>query len=214
MAGMSYLIATETPDAFYQRARNFVEESAFAGEIHWQKSVSTEQVTEASFLRETAWVILNSGFREQTARKLFGNISLSFYDWQSAADINKDRDACIAMALDSFNHQAKLNAMADAAAIVLEAGMEKITQRLNDGPIEFLTSLNFIGSVTSWHLAKNLGCDVAKPDRHLVRAARHFGFECVHSFCHTLSRTSHDKVSVVDLVVWRYLSSNQYEFAN
>src|SRR5204862_28581 len=39
----------------------------------------------------------------------------------------------------------------------------------------WLTRCPYIGPVTCWHLAKNVGMDVVKPDRHLVRMAQASG---------------------------------------
>jgi hypothetical protein len=66
--------------------------------------------------------------------------------------------------------------------------------------MEFLRRLPWIGGITCWHLAKNYGLDVAKPDRHLVRIA---GEEGTHAMCERLARESGDRVATVDLVIWR-----------
>lgn len=66
--------------------------------------------------------------------------------------------------------------------------------------VAYLRSLPWIGDITCWHLAKNYGHDVAKPDRHLVRIA---GDEGVHGLCARLARESGDRVATVDLVIWR-----------
>jgi hypothetical protein len=62
--------------------------------------------------------------------------------------------------------------------------------------------------VTVWHLAKNLGFDAAKPDRHLVRIAEHYGFDHPRAFCTAIAQASSDPVKVVDLVVWRFLADH------
>lgn len=43
--------------------------------------------SESDLLGELAWVILCSGFRERVVRRIFGKISLCFFDWASAATI-------------------------------------------------------------------------------------------------------------------------------
>jgi hypothetical protein len=67
-----------------------------------------------------------------------------------------------------------------------------------------LQRLPYIGEVTSWHLAKNIGADVSKPDRHLVRVAARFGYADVSSMCKDISSAVGDKMSVADLVLWRF----------
>jgi hypothetical protein len=44
-----------------------------------------------------------------------------------------------------------------------------------------------IGPVTSFNLAKNIGLDVAKADRHLSRLAANVGFSDVPSLCRCIS---------------------------
>ena len=46
--------------------------------------------------------------------------------------------------------------------------------QMADDKVEFARSLPWIGNVTKWHFAKNLGVDCAKPDIHLERVASHY----------------------------------------
>jgi hypothetical protein len=73
-------------------------------------------------------------------------------------------------------------------------------------PISVLSQLPYIGPVTVWHLAKNLGLNVSKPDRHLVRVSNRFGFKSATQFCSSIARATGERVNVVDLIVWRYLA--------
>ena len=63
-------------------------------------------------------------------------------------------------------------------------------------------------------LAKNLGVDTAKPDRHLVRVAEATGYASPASLCEHLARMVGDTVAVVDLVIWRFatISADYLEF--
>ena len=53
-------------------------------------------------------------------------------------------------------------------------------------------------------MAKNIGIQVAKPDRHLVRMAKAAGYSDVQLFCRTISQLSGDSIPVVDIVLWRF----------
>jgi hypothetical protein len=64
------------------------------------------------------------------------------------------------------------------------------------------------GPVTVWQLAKNLGFDVPKPDRHLVRIAEQLGFSSPSQLCGAIADVSGEAVKVIDLVIWRYLADN------
>ncbi|MCL4328727.1 MAG: hypothetical protein M1410_04010 [Candidatus Thermoplasmatota archaeon] len=71
-------------------------------------------------------------------------------------------------------------------------------------PFETLREFPYIGPVTYYHLAKNIGIPVAKPDRHLSRLASRSGFRDVQEFCEFLSRKTGDRIQVIDIVLWRY----------
>lgn len=199
-------LKTEPVD-FYTAARHDVLQSKYFHELEWQDTLDIDDLTESKLLREAAWVVINSGFREKTARKYFSNISLSFGDWESADHIVTNRELCVNCALDSFNHKQKMNAIVGIAEEVSRNGFESFRCEIIADPILALSKLPYIGPVTVWHLAKNIGCDVAKPDRHIVRVANTFGFECVQEFCKFISINTGDKVSVVDIVLWRYFAT-------
>lgn len=70
--------------------------------------------------------------------------------------------------------------------------------------IPYLQTYDFIGPVTAYHLAKNLGLDVAKEDRHLARMAGALGFQCGTDLCEAIADHLHETVRVVDVVLWRF----------
>ncbi len=79
-------------------------------------------------------------------------------------------------------------------------------EKLQHSPckIIYLGSLPFIGDITKYHLARNLGIDVAKPDRHLTRLAKIFHYDDVQEMCKYLSDKTGDRIGTVDVVLWRY----------
>lgn len=83
--------------------------------------------------------------------------------------------------------------------------------------LAFCGTLPWIGPVTMFHLAKNLGVDVAKPDVHLERLAKAEGLSVV-ALCQRLSRQTGYKVTTIDSILWRacadgYLNSRTYRIA-
>jgi thermostable 8-oxoguanine DNA glycosylase len=58
--------------------------------------------------------------------------------------------------------------------------------------------------VTVYHLAKNIGLQFAKPDRHLVSISNKAGYQDVQAFCRDISNQVGDSITVVDLVLWRF----------
>lgn len=190
--------------AMFECARNAVAQSHSSVEISWQRGALPEHFTETDLLREAGWVILCGGFREAVVRRVFDYISLCFFDWSSATEIERAGSECIAAAKAVFNNDRKLSAVVDVARRIERVGFSELKARIIGEPIYELQKFSYIGKVTSWHLAKNLGFDVAKPDRHLARLARDHGFSDAHALCSALSHATGEPIRVVDLVLWRY----------
>lgn len=198
-----------TPDielalATFERAWEAVTRSHLSAEIAWQRTALPEHFTETDLLREAAWVILCGGFREATVRRIFDHVSLCFFDWSSAAEIAEAGPSCVTAACAVFNNRRKLSAIVNVARRIECVGFADLKNRIIAEPKSELLNFSYIGEVTVWHLAKNLGFDVAKPDRHLVRLAREHGFDDAHALCSALSHATGEPVRVVDLVLWRY----------
>lgn len=191
----------------FRRAFTYAEDNQFAGEVDWQRSRNFVEFDESEFLKEAAWVILCSGFKESTIRRAFDHISLSFCDWESAASIVHSATACRMTACASFGNVRKLNAIIDVARRVDIEGFATIKSKILKAPIVELRTLPFIGPITAWHLAKNLGLPIAKPDRHLLKLSNWLGYgEDVQNLCAAIAESSGELVSVVDLVLWRYMA--------
>ena len=180
----------------------------YSKEIEWQDSLDFDIVSETIFLRESAWVVLSSGMRETVVRRLFPAFSTCFFDWRSATRIAENSSTCARKALSVFGHTGKVNAIIRIAERLEFEGFESLKNKIVDNSIQTLQSLPFVGPVTSFHLAKNLGLEVAKPDRHLVRIAAATGFSSTQSLCEKIAEKTGDKISVVDLVLWRFATIN------
>lgn len=159
--------------------------------------------SESDLLRESAWVILCSGFRERVVRRVFGNLSICFCNWVSAKCIFDKRDICRETALDVFRNERKINGIIGLAEKIHFDGFEKIRSQITLDPILTLRDFKYIGPVTAFHLAKNLGFQVAKPDRHLQMITEYSGFSDVHELCAKIASITDEPVAVVDGVLWR-----------
>lgn len=192
----------------FSAAGIYMASSGRDAEVKWQRDVVFEEFTETDFLRETAWVILCSGFRERIVRRVFDHISLCFCDWESASAIVDADPACHTAALASFRNHMKLSAIVAAARHIHSRGFVAFRQAVLAAPLAELQRLPHIGPITVWHLAKNLGLDVAKPDRHLARVSTALGFDNADHLCGDIARVSGEQRKVVDLIIWRYLAEN------
>lgn len=197
-------LGTKTILDLFRTAEKTVIKSGYGWEIEWQRELKFSSFSESDFLRETAWVIFCSGFKERTVRKNFGYISLCFCDWESAKEIVEHRHSCFLTAYSAFKNERKLNAIINVAETICETGFSNFLKSVQENPIQKLQELPFIGPITTWHLAKNLGLNVAKNDRHLARMALNWGYSDAHEFCEEISELTGDPSSVVDVILWRF----------
>ena len=188
----------------YSFVKQIICDEGYEDEILWQSNLSFDDLDESTFLNELAWVILSSGMKEQVIRKIFDRISLCFFNWESAKKIVKNKQRCYRKGTNVLKHKGKISAIIQSAEIVDAAGFDKIKKKIRANPIETLKTFSYIGDITVYHLAKNIGLSVAKPDRHLVRIANMEGFGDVQNFCREISKLSGDSVPVVDIVFWRF----------
>lgn len=193
---------------FFSKACSYVQSAGLTAEIVWQRNAEFDEFTESDLLREHAWVALCSGFKESVVRRVFDHVSLCFCDWESAEAIVLAGDVCCATAIESFSNRTKLSGILAVAKHVHSIGFSNFKKTVLADPINRLQQLPFIGPVTSWHLAKNLGLDVAKPDRHLVRVSESLGFRDADHLCRELAASTGEQAKVVDLIVWRFLADN------
>jgi hypothetical protein len=189
----------------FERAQEYSQSKArLRIEAEGQRFARPESFQESDLLREAAWVILCGGFRESVLRKKFDYISLCFCDWESAEAIVNAAPLCRVSAMAGIGNARKISAIVEAARQINDFGFVSFKSEILRDPILSLQKLPFVGPITAWHLAKNLGFDVAKADRHLTRLSRLLGFHDAHELCGTIAKSFGEAINVVDLMLWRY----------
>ena len=186
----------------YLDAKSVVLQSDYAADVVANRSV--QKIAEPDFLRELAWVVLSAGMAERVVRLKFDAISKAFLYWSSAAEISIREEICVASALQHFAHKGKIAAIAAAATLVAKTSFEVLLEEVMVNPVLELQRFSYIGPVTAFHLAKNLGVRIAKPDRHLTRLCKVAGFVQVGELCNCIASFLGDDVSKVDTVLWRF----------
>ncbi len=188
----------------YFLAKACVSEAGYRDEIKWQGERCSQSPSEAEFLRQAGWVIFCSGMREAVIRVKFRALSEAFCGWSSGKEIWMNRGRCFSAASRVFNHKGKIQALLVIAGYISRYGYQGVRFRLLSEGHHALERFPYLGPATSRHLAKNLGIEVAKPDRHLTRIAAALGYASVDSLCEELARLTGDRGSVVDIVLWRF----------
>ena len=188
----------------YLDAKQHVIDAGFANEIDSQEDVRFSHLTEEQFLHEYTWVVFCSGFRESILRRKFDDLVFAFGGLAKASYVARNRSRCEQLALRAFGHARKIAAVLDVCEMIDACGFESLRSELHSGGVEFIGRLPFMGPATSYHLAKNIGLDVVKPDRHLVRIAAASGFESPDDLCRYIRAAVGDALPVIDIVIWRY----------
>lgn len=154
--------------------------------IRWQETVEPP-VDADDFASETVFVICNSGMKHTVARQIYNRVYQALTEGSSSATV--------------FGHAGKTAAI-DAIWRCRHELYDKFTALDADAEkLEFLAALPWIGAITKYHLAKNFGVDVAKPDVHLQRLASADG-RPVHIMCTELAAETGYRIATVDLILW------------
>jgi len=176
---------------FYTTAKKYCIDNGGAQEIEFVTNnvrKGFENQTAEQFFKQYMYVVINSGMKNQIAEDIY-----------KRAIIN---------GLTAIGHPGKRKAIQDVNSRYRHLFEELKTKETIAKKLEFLETLPWIGPITKYHLARNIGIDVAKPDRHLVRIARCFGYDDVQKMCKDISEETGDRVGVVDVILWRYCNLN------
>lgn len=187
----------------FEKALSYCEEN-YPDELEWAKGVGPEtfkNLKSKRFLSQYCWVVYVSGFKVATIEAIFPSLRTAFKDFE-LADLARMKS--LKLALDVFNNERKANSFLEGSKLIAEEGFSAFKKRLQREGIDMLEQLPGIGSITKYHLAKNIGfVDEAKPDIWLRRAA-----EACSSTVEELVAFLSEKYSMlrhtVDVILWRY----------
>lgn len=116
----------------------------------------------------------------------------------------KNSGQCRERGLAAFAHEGKIDAIITIAEQILSGGFKEFRSGIEREGVVFIKQLPYMGPATAYHLAKNVGLDVVKPDRHLLRVTAVAGYESPQALCEDISEMVGDRLAVVDLVIWRF----------
>lgn len=176
--------------AEYLELKAAVIEAGYYDDIRWAESIGPCQSAD-DFALEHAFVVCNSGMRAQIARPIFEKVKLALFNGEPVSAV--------------YGHAEKAEAIENVwcSRVAWFDHWNTVARLLSvNDQLDWLQSLPWIGPITRYHLAKNLGVDCCKPDRHLVRIAAEGG-ELPEALCARLAKATGDRVATVDTVIWR-----------
>ena len=182
---------------FYTDAKFFcMQYDEFVHDINWQNSRSFESIDSAEFYWEYVWVVLCSGFSVKASRNIIDKLK------SDPTNFSLVRHPLKRKAIEyAFQHHF--------------TWLQQLKECDTDNSkLLLLETFSFIGPITKYHLAKNIGLQVAKPDVHLARVAERFcsktnAISLVQKLCEFISKSTGDKVPTVDLILWRWCEQHR-----
>jgi hypothetical protein len=171
-------------DLFNELIARLDTEGYAQDDIAWAENTKPPQSAE-EFATEAIFVICNSGMKHTIARTIYEKCMAAINAGQSCGTV--------------FGHLGKSRAMDEIWAKRSELFNEYMAA---GDKIAFCQSLPWIGGITCYHLAKNFGAQVAKPDVHLTRLAERHATSA-QDLCERIAEASGYSVNTVDLVLWR-----------
>ena len=156
-------------------------------DIEWANGCKPPATAE-DFALETIYVICNSGMKHTVARRIYDAVAERIQSGGKAGDV--------------FGHKAKAGAIDRIwkNRDLLYRGFMLL--RRDHDRLDYLRGLPWIGGITCYHLAKNFGAQVAKPDVHLQRLADREG-TTPQLMCERIAQETGYKVPAIDTVLWR-----------
>jgi len=164
------------------------------------RSVSLADLTPEKFWNEYIWCVYTSGFNARVISRKFLGLLEAYGEWN---DFDRNDEEVWSDVSGLIANENKFAAVWRTRTLIEDLGIDifflRYLQRIDD-----LVKLPFIGKITKYHLARNLGFDCVKPDLHLVRLAERFGFGDPEAMCAYLSGLSGERIGVVDFVLWSF----------
>jgi len=202
--------------------------------LQYYNSLNPMKITNTKVLEEVGWVVYSSGFRYDVVKKYWHAISQAFHGFEIAevASLYEDMEGEASRICREcgFNNMRKAMWCIQNARRIIELDSEKRTQgglaaylmelsgkstydlvRLAPFLVEELR-FKGIGSTTIFHLMKNLGIDVFKPDIHVRRTLVKLGLTheedaSTVDICHAmllLSQASQMRIIELDTLLFEY----------
>lgn len=201
---------TEKLSKAYLTAKRYIIHKGYSREVDWQNEIDFNKLTYKEFIEEYIWVVLSSGLSNKVVSIIYPKIIALLEE--NSEIIYSRKIELKAKALRIFNHPKKIDAIFDTIFFINSVGFKHVKKKISLHRTNYLKTFAFIGETTCYHLAKNIGLNYSKPDRHLIRISKSAGFNSPDELCMTISKNIEEKVQVVDLVLWIYATiDNNYE---
>lgn len=197
--------------AYYDVALHEVEEREARWFLDWVRKLRKPTEFEPRFfLSEYTFIVSTAGFRESTVQRRFPALkeALRGFDPDALRGMTfADIEGAYMRAMLANRNKAHAVAKVLTTYAARPSRVRELLERLErTKDPDVLTQLPYIGNALKYHFSRNLGLDVAKPDVHMLRLARRFGYSPdaagVQAMCEYVGSRRHERVGAVDYVLW------------
>lgn len=194
---------------YFKKALEFTK-NFYQIELDQISSVKFDDVTPEQFFREVIWVIHATGFSAKAVGNFFDRLMDAYRGWSFL--IQESKESTIERCRKVVNNPQKIGAVWQIAYNIHEGiekcGWKQYKQDCLSSP-DLLKELPYIGKITCFHLARNIGLlECVKPDLHLVRLAKHWGYSDCIKMCKDIQEQHFNKqkekilLGIIDLCLW------------
>lgn len=154
-------------------------------DIAWAEAI-LPPVDADEFAWETIYIICNSGMKHTVARGIYDRIRALIESGKPVIGNILGKSGKAAAIDKIWNERDRFYTEYIAAS----------------DKVAYAQSIPWIGGITCYHLVKNFGADVAKPDVHLQRLADHEGVT-PQELCEQLAADTGYRIATIDTILWR-----------
>ena len=192
----------DSPKEYFKKAYAFVKKF-HRQELDFIQSTKFEKVDEDFFFKEYIWVVYASGFSAKVVSKMHPQLVDAFGYFDQLSQRNFDGVFDRVKSICKNRQKAKaVHSMAVLMSLKLETQIWDEFKNSELNSPEKLVKLPYIGKITCYHLARNIGLlNFVKPDLHLVRMADHWGCANAVELCKAVQPKGMP-LGIVDLIFW------------
>lgn len=195
---------SDGPFKYFEKARKFTFDN-YSDEVVRISSTNFKEVESRTFFHEYMWTVHTTGFSAKAVGKFFPRLVEAYNSIELLA--YESEEETLDRVLKVCNNRQKAIAVKKMATLIRDKVDLMGWQTFRDTELctpELLTKLPYIGKITCFHLARNIGLlDSVKPDLHLIRMARFWGFQDCIEMCKSIQSENPDlPLGIIDLVLW------------
>lgn len=186
---------------YFDDSYRFVQKF-YLNELNYYSDLDFRSLTIDNFYQEYVWCVHTTGFSAKVVSKHINSLLKIYTPYYLYATTDLDQSfKSLKLICNNLPKSKAIWNLANVLVKELETSdwLTYKNQYLNTP--EKLQKLPYIGKVTCFHLARNIGLlDSVKPDLHLTRLAVHFGFKTPLEMCQAID--SDFPLGIIDLILW------------